>query len=256
MKRAEYPATSCREPLGSGAGLVYLCEIVIEHPGPCASFSIPHTVTARDAWEMAHPNWESGVGTKDIIVTSPNFSGEAAKLRAPQEKEPEMTKTYRRFRTSVDPMLHQEGERYLLVEVEGTDRDPLNWTDGLATTQAAWDRARAQAHPVVMIPLAGEPRNLGVVFNPKIFEEKAYQGYVGHGLSMTDGHFGPGSRETWLANFRREVSARCDDLLRICESGHRDLLLMADEVWRDNDASDDVKCALGAYAQAIKEKGI
>jgi hypothetical protein len=36
----------------------YTCEITENHPGPHASFSVAASVTARDAWEDAHPGWE------------------------------------------------------------------------------------------------------------------------------------------------------------------------------------------------------
>lgn len=260
MKRAEYPATSCREPLSSGAGLVYLCEIVIEHPGPCASFSIPRTVTARNAWEMTHSGWESDVGTKDLIVTSPNFPGERATVKAPQEKESTMeTKAaprYRRFRTSSEIVVETGEERYLLVEVEGTDKAPLNWTDGLVTEKGAWDRARSQALPVVAIPLHGDVKHLGLVFHPRAFEKAAYRGYVSYGISMTDGTYHPEAFETWVKNFRREVSEGADDIIGLLDGPSPEMMLLHDKVWGRNDASNDVKCALGAYAKAIKERGL
>lgn len=258
MKRAEYPATTCREPLSSSAGLTYLCELVVEHPGPCASFSIARTVTARNAWEMANPGWESGVGTRDLIVLSPNFPGESATLEAPQEKERTMAPKYRRFRTSIDPVLRQDKERYLIVEVEGTDESPSGWTDGLVTERDAWDRARAQANPVVVIPLEGEPKEFGVIFHPAIFEKLAYRGYVNYNyaVSMEDDQSPGLDEKTWISAFRSQVSKAQDDLIAVTEGPSPEFMLMHDEIWRDIDVSNDVKCALGAYAKAIKERGL
>jgi hypothetical protein len=64
MKKAEYPQRSCRWPV-QGDLQDYPCEIAGEfHPGPHASFSVPRSVTARDAWEAENPGWEK-VSTMD-----------------------------------------------------------------------------------------------------------------------------------------------------------------------------------------------
>jgi hypothetical protein len=36
----------------------YPCEIFEHHLGPCATFWVARSVTARDAWEADHPDWE------------------------------------------------------------------------------------------------------------------------------------------------------------------------------------------------------
>jgi hypothetical protein len=37
----------------------YPCEISEHHVGPCASLSVPASVTKRDAWEAANPGFEN-----------------------------------------------------------------------------------------------------------------------------------------------------------------------------------------------------
>jgi hypothetical protein len=59
MQKAEYPEKTCREGLMSEAGIGYHCELPNLHAGPCASFSIPHTVKARDKYEEDHPDWRA-----------------------------------------------------------------------------------------------------------------------------------------------------------------------------------------------------
>lgn len=69
MRRAEYPQRMCKEPVWSIQA--YPCEIVDQHPGPCASFSVAISVTLRDQWEAANQDWERQVGSMDIIVQAP-----------------------------------------------------------------------------------------------------------------------------------------------------------------------------------------
>jgi hypothetical protein len=57
VKKAEYPQRSCRWPV-QGDHQDYNCEIFEHHTGPHASFSVPRSVTVRDAWEAANPGWE------------------------------------------------------------------------------------------------------------------------------------------------------------------------------------------------------
>ena len=57
MEKAAYPQRSCRTPV-AGDHMDYPCEIREWHPGPHASYSVPRSVTARDAWEAANPGWE------------------------------------------------------------------------------------------------------------------------------------------------------------------------------------------------------
>lgn len=57
MKKAAYPQRSCRTPV-PGDHMDYPCEIFEHHLGPCATFWVARSVTARDAWEADHPDWE------------------------------------------------------------------------------------------------------------------------------------------------------------------------------------------------------
>lgn len=36
----------------------YPCELTEHHAGPDASLSVPRSVNARIAWELANPGWE------------------------------------------------------------------------------------------------------------------------------------------------------------------------------------------------------
>jgi hypothetical protein len=58
LKKAAYPERSCRIPV-PGDWIDHPCEVREHHPGPCASLSVPRSVTARDIWEAANPGWES-----------------------------------------------------------------------------------------------------------------------------------------------------------------------------------------------------
>lgn len=68
MERAEYPQKTCREPLFNAQGLGYTCELVLLHPGPCASFSVKESVGVRRMWEETHPDWHDQIGNLDIEV--------------------------------------------------------------------------------------------------------------------------------------------------------------------------------------------
>ena len=57
MRKAEYPQRTCRRPV-QGDHQNYSCELFDLHAGPCASYSVPRTVEARDAWEKANPGSE------------------------------------------------------------------------------------------------------------------------------------------------------------------------------------------------------
>jgi len=57
MQKAEYPEKTCREGMMGESGIGYNCELVALHAGPCATFSMPHTVAKRDAYEEENPNW-------------------------------------------------------------------------------------------------------------------------------------------------------------------------------------------------------
>jgi hypothetical protein len=75
---------------------------------------------------------------------------------------------------------------------------------GLSVTrQQAWDRARAQAAPVIFVGTNGIRRNLGVAFSAEIFERTMFAGHVSYELSMTDGHYAPEPAEVWIAELRK-----------------------------------------------------
>jgi hypothetical protein len=57
MKIAEYPQRKCRMPV-AGDWQDYPCEVREYHPGPCATSSVARSVTAREAFEEANPEWE------------------------------------------------------------------------------------------------------------------------------------------------------------------------------------------------------
>lgn len=115
---------------------------------------------------------------------------------------------YRRFVTKTT------GEHFVITEIAGTERHPMNWggscekIDGqyvsLSSHEGAWQAACSQHLPVHFVGLDGAVRDLGVCFSPEQFERRAYSGYVGYGLSMTDGYYAPVTFEHWVADFRSE----------------------------------------------------
>jgi hypothetical protein len=75
MQAAEYPIKSCREPVWNTVGAAHTCELPTLHTGPCASFSVAHSVTQRDAWEKQNPTLATqSVDGGDIIIESPRRS--------------------------------------------------------------------------------------------------------------------------------------------------------------------------------------
>lgn len=69
MQKAEYPQKTCREGMMSDTGIGYNCELPTLHSGPCGNFSIPFSVTKRDEWEAANPDWKERPNPGgDIIV--------------------------------------------------------------------------------------------------------------------------------------------------------------------------------------------
>jgi hypothetical protein len=68
MQRATYPEPRCKETVFNEVSNPYPCELVDLHPGPHANYSVKTSVSSRDAWEEAHPDWREGVGTIDTIV--------------------------------------------------------------------------------------------------------------------------------------------------------------------------------------------
>lgn len=140
---------------------------------------------------------------------------------------------YRRFTTSVDP------KHFVITEREPTDRHPMNW--GLeegsdfygrilfpTSREGAWDRAREQELPVLVVLLSGEIKSLGVVFDCDVFERACYRGYVSYGYSMSDGYYAPIRFESWVQTFRADPEGTlrhgndawnsCKDLLPLYES--------------------------------------
>lgn len=67
MQKPEFPARTCREAVVHGP-MVYPCEVIALHPGPCASFSARPSVERRDAWEDGNPDWKNEVGSLDTMI--------------------------------------------------------------------------------------------------------------------------------------------------------------------------------------------
>lgn len=63
MESAVFPARKCRETIWSALGIAHSCELVDQHPGPHATFSIDSTVEARDRYESDHPEWRKHINT-------------------------------------------------------------------------------------------------------------------------------------------------------------------------------------------------
>lgn len=80
-----------------------------------------------------------------------------------------------------------------------------HWT--ATDRQGAWDRARAQANPVVFVALDGTRRELGDCFDTATWERKMYTGYVSYNTSMTDGYYAPEAFDRWAIWFRQDPTA-------------------------------------------------
>jgi hypothetical protein len=143
-------------------------------------------------------------------------------------------KTYRQFQTSTS------AEQFIIREIGTTTRHPMNWC-GETTREGAWAAATAQSVREIAVLATGQPvrtYNATEVFNPANFERAAYSGYVGYGLSMTDGYYAPISSEAWIRAFRKEVLESAD--------------LDAKKIFYGNDASALVKASLPAYAARLR----
>lgn len=84
-----------------------------------------------------------------------------------------------------------------------------SWTT--VTRQQAWDRARAQAAPVIFVGTNGRRHHLGAAFSPEVWERAMYAGHVSYELSMTDGHYAPEPAEVWIAELRKFPRATFND---------------------------------------------
>lgn len=67
MQKPEFPNRTCREPVWNGP-MVYPCEVIALHPGPCANFSAQPSVEHRDRWEANNPAWKDGIGSLDTMI--------------------------------------------------------------------------------------------------------------------------------------------------------------------------------------------
>lgn len=67
MEIATYPEKTCREPV-HGEHNNYWCELPLNHPGPCASYSVPFSVKTRDRYEEENPDWRDKMKSGDIIL--------------------------------------------------------------------------------------------------------------------------------------------------------------------------------------------
>jgi hypothetical protein len=97
------------------------------------------------------------------------------------------------------------------VTVRGrTTRHPLNWSQGMGAFSCGYsidmvkELAARQLLPVVFIDEAGNRTNHGIQFTAAAFEQAAYSGHVGYGISMTDGYYAPESFEAWVHFFRQD----------------------------------------------------
>ncbi len=149
---------------------------------------------------------------------------------------------YRRFEVTTGP------DTFLITEVEPTTRHPMNWIDGKATVEGAWERARSQHLPIFVETLEGGMAELGTGFDPKAFERAVYSGYVGYGYSMTDGHYAPLDFEAWVYHFRQAVRGA---LARILGNGDDTAALVRDDVFLHNDTPNYVKAALAEYTKRL-----
>lgn len=96
------------------------------------------------------------------------------------------------------------GETFVIQLVGHTRLYKLNWMffDGRMSDSAAWARARVQTLPARVLYGNGGSTDLGLVFDPRIFEQTAYQGYVSAGFAMSDGYYAPIRFDSWVASFR------------------------------------------------------
>lgn len=116
------------------------------------------------------------------------------------------TKTYGQYRAEVS----EDGTRFEITKIGTTTKAPINWINGDRTREGAWRDAQSQHRPVVYCDATAtadtnQVMELGLVFAPQAFEERAYDGYVGYGYSMSDGYYAPIHKETWIRSFRQSV---------------------------------------------------
>ncbi len=149
---------------------------------------------------------------------------------------------YRRFEVTTGP------DALLITEIEPTTRHPMNWIDGSATVEGAWERARSQHLPIFVETLEGGMAELGTGFDPQAFERAVYSGYVGYGYSMTDGYYSPLDFEAWVYHFRQAVRGA---LARILGKAGDTAALVRDDVFLHNDTSNYVKVALAEYTKRL-----
>jgi hypothetical protein len=125
---------------------------------------------------------------------------------------------------------------FTITEIAPKNSHPMNWSylDG-TSREGAWKSAQSQTLPVAVVDREGNRQELGVVWSPKEFERAAYAGYVGYGLSMSDGYYAPVQFESWVKSFRKHPEAGLDN---------------------QNDVSDAVKAGLPLYVKALVSVGL
>lgn len=156
---------------------------------------------------------------------------------------------YRRFTTKVvESPDSPTGKLFLITEVESTTKHPLNWIGVEVSAEGAHHQAKRQDNPVRVLHLSGRVQDLGIVFDPRDFEQAAHSDYVCYGISMTDGYYAPIKFEDWVKPFRREVRKLAEQIARTGERTLEDLIA---EVFYANDAASEVKQALFSYACAV-----
>lgn len=161
-----------------------------------------------------------------------------------------MTATYGQYRAEVS----QDGTRFEITKVGTTTKAPINWTGlgGETTREGAWKRAQSQHRPVVFCDATAEAdtndlMELGVVFDPRAFEQAVYQGYVAYGHSMSDGYYAPIQFESWVKTFRSFVRRNTTSLKEagpICDK-------TIERAFHNNDAPKHIRPALVIYAARL-----
>lgn len=156
--------------------------------------------------------------------------------------------TYRRF--TVQTRTIGSESVYVITEVESTTKHPLNWMDGSLTREGAWRHAQSQIHHTIVLTLDGDQADLGSVFSPEVFERAVYNGYIGYGLSMSDGHYTPICFENWVKGFRRDVLSHTERLLAEDYDTSKSHM---DSVFYGNDTPPTVCRGLQTYAYLLAQ---
>lgn len=94
---------------------------------------------------------------------------------------------------------------FVITEIEPTHDYPLNWIDipFSYTREGAWKAAKAQPLPVVFVGRDGSRKELGIVFDPTVYEQHVYAVDCSDRRAMSDAaFFAPQAFESWVHYFR------------------------------------------------------